>query len=72
MPALGLFAENGYHVTEVEFFDTEIEKANLFGDKIGKKLNIICSNMKKLPFQDESFSFSYSYNSIFHMKKKRY
>jgi len=69
LPALGLFAEYGYIITGIEFFETEIFKAKQFGEKLGKSLNIRQGDMKNLTFVDENFSFTYSYNSIFHMKK---
>ena len=69
-PPLGLFAENGYKTLGIEFDDSQLEKADRFAKEHNLKLNILKGDMRKLPFKDESISFVYSYNSIFHMKKE--
>lgn len=68
-PPLALFAEYGYKTYGIEISDEQIEKANKFCNEYGLELNIIKGDMRKLPFENESISYIYSYNSIFHMKK---
>ncbi len=68
-PPLALFSEYGYKTHGIEINDTQIEKANTFSKEYGLELNIIKGDMRKLPFDNESISHIYSYNSIFHMKK---
>jgi ubiquinone/menaquinone biosynthesis C-methylase UbiE len=68
-PPLALFLEHGYKTYGIELSDLQIEKSKLFSQKHGVELNIIKGDMRKLPFEDESISYIYSYNSIFHMKK---
>lgn len=68
-PPLGLFFENGYETCGIEFDDEQINKASEFEKSNKMKLNIIKGDMRKLPFEDCSFPFVYSYNSVFHMKK---
>ncbi len=36
------------------------------------KLNIINSDMKSIPYNDDSFSFVYSYNTSVHIPKKEF
>ncbi len=48
----------------------QIELAKEFEKKYGLELNIKEGNMLDIPFEDESISFIYSYNSIFHMSKE--
>lgn len=68
-PPLSLFADYGYTTYGIEMSSEQIQKADQFEEKRGQNLNIIQGDMRKLPFRDESKSFVYSYNSIFHMRK---
>jgi len=68
-PPLTIFSEHGYKTYGIEISDSQIEKAKLFSKKLGIELNISKGDMRNLPFEDESISHIYSYNSIFHMKK---
>lgn len=69
-PPLGLFAEHGYTTYGIEYDPVQIEIANTYAREKGYNLNINQGDMRKLDFADHSFSFVYSYNSIFHMRKK--
>jgi ubiquinone/menaquinone biosynthesis C-methylase UbiE len=69
-PPLAIFLEHGYRTYGIEISDSQIEKAKKFSEQYGLELNISKGDMRKLPFADESISFIYSYNSIFHMTKK--
>jgi SAM-dependent methyltransferase len=68
-PPLAVFANEGYKTQGIEIDDTQLEKAASFEDKHNFKLDILKGDIRKLPFDDESISFVYSYNTIFHMKK---
>lgn len=69
-PPLSLFAGYGYTTCGIEMNTEQIQKANQFAEKRKQKLNIQQGDMRNLPLKDETFSFVYSYNSIFHMKKE--
>lgn len=69
-PPLALFSEFGYKTYGIEFSDSQIEKATAFSKKHNLELNITKGDIKKLPFEDNSISFIYSYNTIFHMSKE--
>jgi len=69
-PPLALFTEYGYKTQGLEISDSQIEKAKNFSRKYGLNLNISKGDMRQLPFENESISYIYSYNSIFHMTKK--
>ena len=70
LPPLSLFAEYGYLTHGIEFSSRQLEEANKYAKEKGQNLNIEKGDMRKLKFNDESFSFVYSYNSVFHMTKK--
>lgn len=69
MPPLGLFSSHGYRTTGIEFDEKQIKKAEHFASKIDQVLGIVKGDMTQLGFEDDSFDFVYSYNSVFHMKK---
>ena len=48
----------------------QIQQANQFAEMRGQHLNIQQGNMRHLPWSDDSFSFVYYYNSVFHMRKE--
>ncbi|PAB60442.1 class I SAM-dependent methyltransferase [Anaeromicrobium sediminis] len=68
-PPLSLFSEYGYSTYGIEFSDEQMKKANVYGKIKNQKLNIIKGDMRKLDFEDDSMSYVYSYNSVFHMTK---
>ncbi|WBW98858.1 class I SAM-dependent methyltransferase [Oceanirhabdus sp. W0125-5] len=70
LPPLALFKEHGYETTGIDISEKAIERANEFQNEQGINLNITKGDMKALSFDDNSFSFCYSYNTIFHMSKK--
>lgn len=68
-PPLSLFADYGYFTCGIEMNNEQLKKADQFGQTRGQNLNILQGDMRHLPMRDESTSFVYSYNSIFHMRK---
>jgi SAM-dependent methyltransferase len=68
-PPLGIFQEYGYKTFGIELDDGQINRAKEFERINGVDLNIQKGDMRHLPFVDNSISFVYSYNSIFHMRK---
>lgn len=70
IPPLAIFKEHGYETYGIEISDEQMKRVNEFEEKNKVKLNIQKGDMKELPFEDDSMSFVYSYNSIFHMNKE--
>ena len=68
-PSLSLFSEYGYETHGIELNSKQLEKANIYASKKSQNLNIERGDMRKLNFENEYFSFVYSYNSVFHMTK---
>jgi ubiquinone/menaquinone biosynthesis C-methylase UbiE len=68
-PPLAVFAEHGYKTYGIELSKSQIEKSQAFSQANDLQLNICEGDMCTLAFADESISYIYSYNSIFHMKK---
>ena len=69
-PPLALFKEHGYKTFGIEMSDSQIQKSEIFSQDHDISLNIIKGDIRNLPFNDESMSYVYSFNTIFHMKKE--
>ncbi|WP_273324265.1 class I SAM-dependent methyltransferase [Vallitalea guaymasensis] len=69
-PPLAIFKDKGFETYGIDISQKQIEFAKEFEEKEQIELNITEGNMLELPFEDESMSYIYSYNSIFHMCKE--
>jgi ubiquinone/menaquinone biosynthesis C-methylase UbiE len=69
-PPLAIFAEHGYKTFGIDNNEKQIELSKEFERNHGLDLGIEYGDMKHLPYEDNSISYVYSYNSIFHMSKK--
>lgn len=69
VPPLSVFYENGYETHGIDISDEKLSQAEKFCKENAMHLNIERCDMRNLKFEDEAFSFVYSYNSIFHMPK---
>jgi len=69
LPPLSLFSQRGYETHGVDISDSQVRKASDFSNELGMDLNIVQGDMRKLPYENSSFSFAYSYNTIFHLTK---
>jgi ubiquinone/menaquinone biosynthesis C-methylase UbiE len=69
-PPLYIFHLLGYSSHGVDISEEQLKKARDFCGKKRVKLNIRKGDMRNLPFENCSFSFVYSYDTIFHMSKK--
>ena len=69
-PPLSMFYDHGCRTFGVEIAPMALEQTVEYCAKSGKTLNVILSDMRHLPFGDQSFSFVYSYNAIFFMTKQ--
>ena len=70
LPPLLLFYQYGYQTAGIDISRESLERADKFTEEHGIDLNIIPGDMRELEFNDQSFSFAYSYNSIFHLNKE--
>ena len=69
-PPLALFHDCGYETYGIDISETAIAAAEKFAKEQKMKLNIIKGDMREIPFDDASFGFVFSQNSICHLTKK--
>ncbi|MEG2742583.1 MAG: class I SAM-dependent methyltransferase [Clostridium sp.] len=69
LPPLALFKEQGYETLGIDISEVAIQRAEKFESENNINLNINKGDMKELSFADNSFSYCFSYNTIFHMSK---
>lgn len=70
LPPLTLFFEHGYEAHGVDISEKHVNYALSFAKEKNLELKIIAGDMRSLPYADETFSFVYTYETIFHMRKK--
>ncbi|MGY5858839.1 MAG: class I SAM-dependent methyltransferase [Candidatus Thorarchaeota archaeon] len=68
-PPLALFSQYGYETHGIDISKSAISSAQKFSDENQLGINIVEGDMRKIPFDDESFSFVFSQNSICHLTK---
>lgn len=68
-PPLTLFKEFGYITQGIEISDEQLKESDEFCNTHNIDLNIIKGDMTDIPFENESFSFLFSYNTSVHIKK---
>ncbi len=69
-PPLALFAKYGYETHGIDISASAIASARKYSEENQLDINIIEGDMRKMPFDNESFSFIFSQNSICHLTKK--
>ncbi|MCG8568566.1 MAG: class I SAM-dependent methyltransferase [Spirochaetes bacterium] len=69
-PPLSFFKSAGFDTKGIEFSKDALKMAKSFQQQLGIDLNIEIGDMRKLDFADQTFSFTYSYNSVFHLTKE--
>jgi ubiquinone/menaquinone biosynthesis C-methylase UbiE len=68
-PPLSMFYAAGYKTYGIEIAQDSLQEAQQFCAESQMVLNIIGGDMRQIPFQEEQFSFVYSYNAIDFMTK---
>lgn len=69
-PPLALFSNHGYEAYGIDISEPHIEMANRFALEHNLKLNIKKADMRKIPFDNETFGCVFSWNSSIHLTKK--
>jgi len=68
-PLLVRFFDYGYDTHGIEISDERLQAAQDYCVENELELDIRKGDMRQIPFEDESMSFVFSYNTIFHLAK---
>ncbi|MCP4218908.1 MAG: class I SAM-dependent methyltransferase [bacterium] len=68
VPPLILFHQAGYETHGIDNSDERLQWSKGFTNEYKTELGIIKGDMREIPFEDASFSFVYSYMSIYHLE----
>jgi ubiquinone/menaquinone biosynthesis C-methylase UbiE len=68
-PPLSVFADYGYACSGIDISTQRIQMARRFADEMDLPIDLRTGDMRCLPYDNGSFSFAYSFNTIFHMNK---
>ncbi len=69
-PPVAMFYEHGFETHGIDIDPENLKKAENFAKQQGMNLKLVLGDMRDLPYEDESFSFVYTYFTIFHLSKK--
>jgi ubiquinone/menaquinone biosynthesis C-methylase UbiE len=69
VPPLAVFADYGYICHGVDISPERVAMAQHFADENGISLDVRTGDMRHLTLENETYSFVYSINTIFHMSK---
>ncbi|MBY9021619.1 MAG: class I SAM-dependent methyltransferase [Candidatus Lokiarchaeota archaeon] len=69
-PKIALYAMIGFETYGIEISEERMKMAEDFAKKRGLKVHIVKGDIRSLPYESESYGFTYSYNTIFHMNKE--
>jgi len=69
-PPLALFSQYGYETHGIDISKSAISSAQKFSEEHKLSINLIEGDMRKIPFESESFSFVFTQHSICHLTKK--
>ena len=69
-PKLALFYYHGYKTYGIEISEERINWADEYSQNKNITLNIKKGDMRYIEFDSNSFGFTYTYNTIFHLTKK--
>ena len=69
-PTIAIFSKRGFEAYGVEISETQLERAEKYAEENNLDYKMIKADIRQLPFDKESFSFVYSYNTIEHLTKE--
>ncbi len=69
-PPLGLFAEWGYNCYGIDISEEAVNAARHFASRYNLEIDMRIGDFRDIPFDDETFSFVYTQNSLNHLSKK--
>ncbi len=69
IPPLGLFSEAGYDCLGIDISPERLDNARASTRELSLEMKFMQADMRRLPFESDSFDFIYEYNSLPHLTK---
>lgn len=70
VPPLALFHRHGFEAWGIDTSDEQLDKARQFCEEQGIELQLRTGDMRRIPFEDETFDYVYEHYSMCHLSKR--
>ncbi len=70
VPPLALFYQHGFEAWGIDASDKQLNKARQFCEQQGIELHLCTGDMRRIPFEDETFDYVYEQYSMCHLSKQ--
>jgi SAM-dependent methyltransferase len=70
VPPLALFHQHGFETWGIDVSAEHLEQARQFGEQQGMELHLRPGDMRRIPFEDETFDYVYEHYSMCHLSKR--
>jgi ubiquinone/menaquinone biosynthesis C-methylase UbiE len=70
LPPLALFHRHGFEAWGIDASDKQLEKARQYCKQQGIELYLRAGDMRRIPFEDETFDYVYEHYSMCHLSKR--
>jgi ubiquinone/menaquinone biosynthesis C-methylase UbiE len=69
VPPLALFHQHGFEAWGIDAADDQLNMARQFCEQQGIELHLRAGDMRRIPFEDETFDYVYEHYSMCHLSK---
>jgi ubiquinone/menaquinone biosynthesis C-methylase UbiE len=69
IPPLALFHQHGFETWGIDVSNEQLERARQFCEEQGIEINLRPGDMRRIPFEDETFDYVYEHYSMCHLSK---
>jgi SAM-dependent methyltransferase len=70
VPPLALFHRHGFEAWGIDASDGQLDRARQFCERQGIELHLRTGDMRRIPFEDETFDYVYEHYSMCHLGKR--
>ena len=70
VPPVSLFQQHGFEAWGIDTSEAQLEKARQFCEEQGIELHLRSGDMRRIPFEDETFDYVYEHYSMCHLSKQ--
>ena len=70
VPPLALFHQHGFEAWGIDTSEEQLDRARQFCQEQGIELHLRSGDMRRIPFEDETFDYVYEHYSMCHLSKQ--